>query len=196
MSSEAKIRKACEAGDVAAATKIAIDEYGREILSYLIACAPSRAIADDAFAELAYNVWRNLARFEWRASCRTWLYTLARNGLARNLRRERVHLENRANLSELPEVELAVDKLTRAPYQRTTMQEELARIRRQLPGEDRELLILRVDRGLSWDEIAAITFPELEGDEAELRRGAARLRKRFTRLKERLRALFDKLQAP
>jgi RNA polymerase sigma-70 factor (ECF subfamily) len=52
------------------------------------------------------------------------------------------------------------------------------------------LLILRVDRGMDWRDLAAAMGDEnapLEG--ADLDREAARLRKRFERIKDRLREL-------
>ena len=49
------------------------------------------------------------------------------------------------------------------------------------------ILVLRLDRGLSWNEVALVTLGE-EGASAEaLRRESARLRKRFQDLKEELR---------
>jgi RNA polymerase sigma-70 factor (ECF subfamily) len=67
---------------------------------------------------------------------------------------------------------------------------QLSRLRDQLSEDERALLIVRVDRGLSWNEIAQSMG---DGDEllvgTALTRQAAALRKRFERIKERLRGL-------
>lgn len=56
------------------------------------------------------------------------------------------------------------------------------------------LLIVRVDRGLEWPEVARVMIEEgvVDDDPAELRRVSARLRKQFQRVKERLRALAER----
>jgi hypothetical protein len=51
--------------------------------------------------------------------------------------------------------------------------------------------LLRVDRGLSWLEIAAVCAGSEAADEETLKREAARCRKQFERTKERLRELAE-----
>jgi RNA polymerase sigma-70 factor, ECF subfamily len=53
-------------------------------------------------------------------------------------------------------------------------------LRAELPVEDRTLLVLRLDRELEWDEIAAVLGAE------GVPVSAAALRKRYERLKARL----------
>jgi RNA polymerase sigma-70 factor (ECF subfamily) len=59
-----------------------------------------------------------------------------------------------------------------------------------LSPEDRELLVLRVDRGLAWNDLARVLSEEDgELDGPAITREAARLRKRFQVLKDRLREM-------
>ena len=60
-------------------------------------------------------------------------------------------------------------------------------LRESLEPEDRTLLILRVDRKLSWNEVARILAGEKEPSSADLKRSAGRLRKRFQSVKDQLR---------
>jgi RNA polymerase sigma-70 factor (ECF subfamily) len=63
-------------------------------------------------------------------------------------------------------------------------------LRDRMPVDDQTLLVLRIDKGLSWNELAAIFSGEGEAlEHEELVRWAARLRQRFTTVKQRLRAL-------
>jgi hypothetical protein len=65
----------------------------------------------------------------------------------------------------------------------------VARLRDELTEEDRAILVLRVDRGLEWDEIAlAFLDDSSAGSEQARRREAERLRKRFQLIKQRLAA--------
>jgi RNA polymerase sigma-70 factor (ECF subfamily) len=76
-----------------------------------------------------------------------------------------------------------------ASYLKTQRRSRIAALRDSLPCEDQELLVLRVDRQLAWNDLARILL-HVEGgaaitDEA-LKREAARLRKRFQTLKAQL----------
>jgi RNA polymerase sigma-70 factor (ECF subfamily) len=61
--------------------------------------------------------------------------------------------------------------------------ERLARLREELPLEERALLVLRVGRNLEWHEVSAVLAAE--GREVSV----VALRKRFERLKRRLASL-------
>jgi RNA polymerase sigma-70 factor (ECF subfamily) len=73
-------------------------------------------------------------------------------------------------------------------FLRTERRTQLAALREALAPEDQTLLILRVDRKLSWEELAVVlgSDPNLSGADA-LKREAARLRKRFQIVKSKLR---------
>ncbi|MBL8743041.1 MAG: hypothetical protein JNK04_18155 [Myxococcales bacterium] len=65
---------------------------------------------------------------------------------------------------------------------------KLAELRASLPEQERELLILRIDRRLAWQDLARVLAEDGELDtDVELKKRAARLRKQFQALKERLR---------
>ena len=76
-----------------------------------------------------------------------------------------------------------------AAFQRTEVKDEIAKLREALSDDDRELLLLRVDRGLSFTEIASVLNGLDPGQHEELKREAARCRKQFERIKLRLREL-------
>lgn len=63
--------------------------------------------------------------------------------------------------------------------------DRLAEARRGMTPEEQTLLILRVDRGLAWRDIAVVLAGE-GGESGDAEREAA-LRKRFERLKDKLR---------
>jgi RNA polymerase sigma-70 factor (ECF subfamily) len=73
-----------------------------------------------------------------------------------------------------------------AVHLKTETRDRFREIRDALDPDDRTLLILRIDRGLSWNETARVLADEEHVDDAELPRLAARLRKRFERLKAKV----------
>ncbi len=79
-----------------------------------------------------------------------------------------------------------------APYLRTAMKKRMRELRERVPLEDQSLLGLRIDKGLSWNELAVVFSAEgATVGEAEVLRSAARLRQRFAAIKRRLRTMAE-----
>lgn len=180
---EAPLREAAAAGDWATVVTGALRLYGNELLSFLQALCRNDDLAAEAFAELGEDLWRGLPSFRWSSSLRSWLYTLARNALNQLRRDPRRRSERNLPLSIAPEVENVLRTVT-LEIQRTEVKDAFRELREQLEPEEHELLLLRLDRELSWKEIARIV-----GGDVDIDTRAAALRKRFERAKERLKKL-------
>jgi RNA polymerase sigma-70 factor (ECF subfamily) len=168
---------------------LALQGFGDEVGGFLAARLLDADQSAEAFALFAEDLWRGLPGFRGEASLRTWLYVLARRAALRVIR-ERARAGREVPLSQAGVVERMAAELRSATtrWRRTEARDRLRAMRAALSEEDRELLVLRVDRGLSWEEIA--TALELDGgDPTARKRNVASLRKRFERLKERIRAL-------
>lgn len=170
-------------GDVDAATGLVLRRWGGELYSFLYALARNPADADDAWAILGAKIWRGLPQFAGRASLRTWLYVLARRSLSRVTRRQRDGLVPLSQASELGRLAAEV-RQTSLPHL-AAVRDGMVALRAELPPDDQELLILRVDRELSWREVAEV----LADDDPDLDKIAAAARKRFERIKARIRTL-------
>ncbi|GAB4531645.1 MAG: hypothetical protein Tsb0020_47900 [Haliangiales bacterium] len=190
---ERQLATHCERGEYDAATTLAIQHYGSEVMGYLASTVRAWHEAADIFAICSEDLWNALPAFQWRCTVRTYFYTLARNARSRFFNAQRARGARRGvPLSQAPQIERAVAhvRTTTPRYRQTAEKAHLARLRQSLDSFDRDLLLLRVDRQLSWPEIAAIVQPETaEMSEAEQTREAAKLRKRFERIKKRLRQL-------
>jgi RNA polymerase sigma-70 factor (ECF subfamily) len=179
-----RVRALLAAGDHAGATTVALRELGPELLGFLSGVLGNDD-ADEVFSTLSERLWRSLKGFEGRCSIRTWTYVLARHEIGRFRRGARRHADGRVPISELEDI-LAVVRTTRSTMA-TDKQHKLAKLRDELPEDDRMLLILRVDRNLAWDDIA-LAFAEAPEAfrEQDRKRESARLRKRFQLVKQRL----------
>jgi RNA polymerase sigma-70 factor (ECF subfamily) len=191
---EQAIRDAIAAGDVDAATTLALNRYGPEIMSFLSSRLPSRSDAEDAFSIFAERLWLGLPTFGWRCSMRTWSYTLARNvavNYATSPHRRagrNVPLSNPGVLSKLAEVLRSVTN----NFCKTEVKDQFRALREQLASDDQILLVLRIDRGLAWRDLAITMSGDIDLDDAELARESARLRKVFERIKRDLRQLAER----
>ena len=184
---ESAARRLCDAGDFGGATSAGLRAYGSEVFGFLRASLRSETDADDVFAIFAEDLWRSMPRFAWKCSLRTWSYMLAKRAGSRVLKQKRrapVHASS--DLMEKLVQDIRTETLS---FLRTEKKTRLHALRDSLPDEEKSLLLLRVDRKLSWDELARVLSPDDLEDDAAVKREAARLRKRFQLVKEKLRAL-------
>ena len=180
--SEQRIRAACDAKSWDAATTLALEIYGPELLSYLVAVLRNASDADDVFGVVAESVWKCLPDFRWQSSFRTYAYSIARNAYLKHVRDPRRRVRRVGLSSPSAEAMAAQVRLQTATYLRTETKDRIAKLRSELDPEDQTLLILRINRQLPWRDIARIMS---EGEDPARR--AVALRKRFERLKEELR---------
>jgi len=168
------------------AATVALEAYMAELNGFLINVMGDSQSADEVLSQVIEDFWRGLTTFRNRCSVRTWLYVLARNAAAR-YRRSPWHRQ-RTGDSQLEELVAATRSRT-APWQRTEVKDKWRELRDTLDLDDRALLVLRVDRGLEWIEVARVMFGEgaTDPEDTELTRETVRLRKRFQLLKEELR---------
>jgi RNA polymerase sigma-70 factor (ECF subfamily) len=182
---DSQIRALLDAADLRAATTLALRELGPELLGFLSGVLGNDD-GDEAFSRLSVRLWQSLKGFEGRCSLRTWSYVLARQEIGRFRRDARKHVDGRVRISELEDALAEVRTRTRSTLA-AARRHTFRKLRDELPIEDRTLLILRVDRGLKWDEIALAFAPDPEQSrEEDRKREAARLRKRFQLIKDRL----------
>jgi RNA polymerase sigma-70 factor (ECF subfamily) len=190
---ETLIRAAWEAQDHEHAAALTIEHYGPELLAYLISLTHDPSAASEVFGQFSEDFWRSWPRFEWRCSVRTWAYKLVRRAASHHRKRERRH-ERAQPLTLVSQLSIAVERVRTATavYKRTDIKDRFQALREQLPEDDQTLLILRVDRDLSWLELAEIMLGH-DGiaDAEQLKTEAARLRKRFQLAKDRLRELVE-----
>jgi RNA polymerase sigma-70 factor (ECF subfamily) len=188
---ERAIRGFSERGELQAAAAAAIRGYGPEIFGFLVAFHRQKDDAHEVYAAFTERLWRGLPGFEWQCSFRTWAYAIARNTsltYRRQARRRAEMYRPMPDGSQLSALEQAQRSDT-ASYLKTQRKSRIAALRDSLPREDQELLVLRVDRQLAWNDLARVLLHPEDGatltDEA-LKREAARLRKRFQALKAQL----------
>jgi len=188
---EDAIREAWDASDFRKAATLALRLYHSEILSFLVWRLHNPNDGQEAFSMLAEDLWSGMPSFEWRCSLRTWLYVLARNAASRLKASPHKRFEHRLsdNAGEhLAEVLDAVRTQTQA-YRRTDMKQRVRSLRDSLSPDDQLLLVLRVDRGLSWRDSVLAIHGDTELDDELLKRESARLRQCFQRIKRELRRM-------
>jgi RNA polymerase sigma-70 factor, ECF subfamily len=188
---EGEIRRALAAPELERCATLVLKGYGPEILGYLLGRLRDETLASESFAMFAEDLWRSLPGLTLSATMRAYAYALARNAASRLLGRQLKKERKGVPLSDA-EVWSRVAHQVREdtlPHLQTAMKSKVAALRAQLSEEEQTLLTLRVDRELSWPEIAVVYADGKALDKQELLREAAKLRKRFEVTKQRLRKL-------
>lgn len=189
---ETALRHAFDAGafdDVAARL---IERHGNTVQAFVRDRVRDEVETQEVYAQFLEDLWRGLPRFSFRASLRSWAFTLARNAAARHLRDPR---RRRARNQALPE-DSRLDAAQPEPrshtpvYQQTSFKERLRALRRRLPEEDQTILVLRVDQRFSWEELLEVLQESAAEGEPRVKE-LARLRQRFKRAKDQLRKLAE-----
>jgi RNA polymerase sigma-70 factor (ECF subfamily) len=171
-----------KAGDLSAAATGALQRLGPQILGYLGATLRDDDAAYEVFSSFCEELWKSIGTFRGDSSFKTWAYKIVMHSVGRYRRdgfRRRAEQLGSNQASALA----AQIRSTTPPYRRTEVKDRFARLRESLEPDERTLLFLRVDQGLSWTDVAAVVAEE--GEPVEV----AALRKRFERAKARLRKL-------
>jgi len=187
---EREIRRRCETGELAKAVGDAIRGYGPEVFGLLVAFHRNPADAEEVWSRVTERLWKGIGSFAWRSSFRTWFYAIARNTSIRYRDEQRRRGVHQVPLTTDAEEVAVRARTATASWLTSGHRARLAALRDALPEDDRMLLVLRVDKGLAWPELALVMHEHDEPlDDDAIKREAARLRKRFQLVKERLHAL-------
>jgi RNA polymerase sigma-70 factor (ECF subfamily) len=179
MAIDGEVKELMARGQGDQAATLVIRTLGPEILGYLSALLHDQAEASDVFSQFAEDVWRGLPGFRGESSLRTWVYRLARHAA---LRYKRDPFRKRGDRFQTTQASILAGNIVASTVVRHEWRaQQLARLRGALEEADQSLLILRVDRDMSWAEVA-----DAMAEEDGVRPEEAALRKRFERLKDRL----------
>jgi RNA polymerase sigma-70 factor (ECF subfamily) len=168
-----------------------VRSYGPELFGFLMtAHGGNESEASELFSQLTEAMWRGLPRFSWHSSARTWAYAIAHKLTLKRRRDAARHKRRVAHVgpSTLERVAERVRTET-VSFLRTEKKTRLQALRDSLSEEDRVLLLLRVDRRLSWNDVARVLADNEALDEPGLAKEAARHRKRYQLVKDRLREM-------
>lgn len=182
------VRRAWNAGDTSAALTLTLEHYGPEILGWLVGIFRDVDDANDVFSAFAERLWSTFATFGWRCSLRTWAYAIARRAAVDHQRVEARRARRNVPLSAASEITKVAERVrtTTLAHLKTANRQAIAELRDQLPPQDRMLLVLRVDRGLPWRDLARVFLDQPDPTADELKRESARLRQRFQLIKNKL----------
>jgi RNA polymerase sigma-70 factor, ECF subfamily len=181
---DSEVRALVLAGRQRQAADLLLTRLSAELRPFLHRLLGDVSLADEAHSSTCERLWRGLASFRWECSLRSWSYIVARREASRCRARHARDGILQTTLSKADQVAACFGSTSGTLS--TTRRDQLDALRASLSDEDRDLLVLRVERGLSWKEIAAAFLEEHESDQEVVGREAARLRQRFRAIRLRI----------
>jgi RNA polymerase sigma-70 factor, ECF subfamily len=133
-------------------------EYLDGLYGYAMVLSRNRTEAEDLVQETCLRALRAIGRLRADSNVKSWLFTILRNIWLNKLRQRRttpdlVELDADKNRANEP-ADAAQDPLTE--YVNTVEREQVRAAIEQLPGEFREIILLREYEELSYREIAEL----------------------------------------
>ncbi|MEM6993799.1 MAG: sigma-70 family RNA polymerase sigma factor [Myxococcota bacterium] len=187
---DADFRRTFDQGDYERTAVQFMSQYGREVAAFVADRVGNDGDASEVFSQFAEDFWRGLPRFAWRTTLRAWAFAVARNAASRHHRSDAKRGSHRPFSDDsMYGIELARVRTRTQKHLRTEVKSRVRRLRERLSEDDQVLLVLRVDQGLSFKELAVAMGGDAELEATEITRRATNLRQRFQQVKRRLRQI-------
>lgn len=169
-----------------------IDVYGRELHARFMRWFQDTSIADELMSIVHEKLVVRITSFRGDSSLRTWLHRVAKNA-AYDYQQQLNKAREEVDVNEVI-LTAAGQRTSTPPWRRTSKRRQTQWLVSKLTEPERQLLILRVHKKLSWRKIAGIFESKSKTTQVGSCSEPA-LRKRFERLKLRLRELVMEASA-
>ncbi len=159
-----------------------VRRYQRPISAYVYRMVGNYESALDLTQEIFIKVYNSLNRYRSEFKFSTWIYKIAHNAAVDHLRRTATREQSLVVGSEDNQFDLPIESGHPSPEQESEQRErrgEIETVVRALPGNYRELIILRHSQDLSYEEIVEVTGLPLGTVKNRLFRAREMMRQQF-----------------
>jgi len=172
-----ELLRAAAGGDRGAFHQL-VDRHSDSLFRLAVTMSRSRADAEDVLQETLIGAYRGLAKFDGRASVKTWLTQILVRQSAKMWHKgkrmsQAVHIDSPAGGAT------AESLAGRSSEEDADRRMDLMAVIQALPDDHREVILLREVQGLSYDEIATTLGVPQGTVESRLHRARAGLRQRL-----------------
>lgn len=159
-----------------------VRRYQRPISAYVYRMVGNYESALDLTQEIFIKVYSSLRRYRAEFKFSTWIYKIAHNSAVDHLRRNSTREQSLVMGPEGDQFDLPLESGNLSPEQESERKErrvEIESVVRALPGNYRELIILRHSQDLSYEEIVEVTGLPLGTVKNRLFRAREMMRQQF-----------------
>lgn len=130
--------------------------YAPQLLRYGYAFSRDQALIEDCLQELFITLWEKHANLGETNSPKHYLFASFRRSLWKKLKKGAKRLEQDAGAGAYFEGELNVEEKTVIDEQERETRQKLKQAMQSLSGRQKEILYLKYEEGLSYEEICAM----------------------------------------
>ena len=164
--------KAIAGGDQEAFERL-VKRYQNPLYNFVYRHLGDRFLAEDITQETFLQIYRAASRFEPRARVSTWIFKIAFNlSLNENERWSRLQLRE----TPIADEHQYADGRSAAAVAKFELEQQITGLLERLPDRQRAALLLRVNEGLSYREIAEVLGLSVQGVESLIFRARQQLR--------------------
>ena len=138
---------------VTTAYEVLFHRYHNKLIQVCYRYLGSSQEAEEAVNDTMLNVFNSLAKFEDRASFKSWIYRIAHNQAMTRLRKKQLDLVDLNEAEQIP-AEEAQNSLTEG-------RESINHLLAQLSIEERSIVVFRIAGDLDFSDIALIVEQKL-----------------------------------
>jgi RNA polymerase sigma-70 factor (ECF subfamily) len=159
-------------GDVAA-FGILYERHNDSLFRYLLRLSGHHDTAEDLYQEVWSKIIKSRSRYRPTAKFTTFLYRVAHNCFIDHIRRNKRHTNE---VSIDPDDSASPMEEPEDGAERSIAREKLNQALGELPTEQRDVVLLFLEAGLSVDKIASVTGVNRETAKSRLRYATAKLK--------------------
>lgn len=159
-------------GDVAA-FRVLYERHNDSLYRYLLRLCKHRDTAEDLYQDVWSKIIKSRQRYRPTAKFTTFLYRVAHNCFIDHIRRNKRHTNE---ISIDPDDSASSTDKPEHVTEQMIARERLNRALAELPHEQRNVVLLFLEAGLSVDKIAGITGVNRETAKSRLRYATAKLK--------------------
>ncbi len=164
--------RAIASGDQEAFERL-VKRYQNPLYNFVYRHLGDRALAEDVTQETFLQIYRSASRFEPRARVSSWIFRIAFNlSLNESERRGRLRLRE----APITDKHQYADGNSTTAVAKFELEQQITRLLDRLPDRQRAALLLRVNEGLSYREIAEVLGLSVQSVESLIFRARQQLR--------------------
>lgn len=183
---EAEAQRLALDGREREAADLLLSHLSSEIRSFLHRMLSDVMLVDEAHRATGERLPHEIPRLRNECSPRSWTYIVARRQANRCRIRRTASSGKEKAARPLETGALPMGNASAIETVSTTCRDELEQLRASLSDEDRDLLLLRVEYGFAWKEVACAFLDDDESNADAILREATQLRQRFRAIRSRV----------
>lgn len=162
-----------------------VGRYLVPIYRYIFTFVPEKDIAQEITQEVIIKVWKNSKKYTPSKPFKPWIYTIARNTALDEIKRKKIiafsglHIHEDISFEEsLADEALLPDAL----IEQARTKDYIERVLNEYSKEKREIILLHLYEGLTFQEISTLTGSPLNTVKSTFRRTALDMKNKLEKL--------------